>query len=110
MQSPLVDPTAWHKNICIGYRTAAPDSVDCHRLVTARQFEKRTIRARIATYYLPVSHYKGQNSIHSCTGPCFGLRYKEDVCFTHKGEMTVVSMGPGHKKLKANVLVCLLLS
>ncbi len=60
--SPLVDQTAQHKNVCVGYRTAAPDSVDCHRRVTAGQFKRRTIHVRIVTYYLLVSHYKGQNS------------------------------------------------
>ncbi len=43
--SPLVDLTARHKNICIGYRTAAPNSVDCHRRVTAGllQGDRRTL-------------------------------------------------------------------
>ncbi len=35
------------QNVCIGYRTAAPDSVDCHRSVTAGQFVRRTIRALV---------------------------------------------------------------
>ncbi len=52
VRSPLVDLTARHKNVCVGYRTAAPDLVDCHRRVTAGQFERRTIRAWLATYLL----------------------------------------------------------
>ena len=67
VQSPLVDPTARHKNICVGYRTAAPDSVDCHRRVTAGQFERRTIRAQLATYL-----FAG-----------FTLRRTEQYCITH---------------------------
>ncbi len=35
MRSPLVDLTARHKKVCVGYLTAAPDSVDCHRGVIA---------------------------------------------------------------------------
>ncbi len=45
MRSPLVDPTARHQNVCIGYRTTAPDSADCHRSVTAGQIVRRIIRA-----------------------------------------------------------------
>ncbi len=52
VRSPLVDLTARHKNVCVGYRTAAPNSVDCHSHVTARLFEIRTIRMRITTYLL----------------------------------------------------------
>ncbi len=51
VRSPLVDLTAWHKNVCIGYRTAAPDSVDCHRSVTAGQFVRRTIRALVCNVF-----------------------------------------------------------
>ncbi len=61
MRSPLVDLTARHKNVCIGYRTAAPNSVDCHRRVTARLNTRRQTNIGITIFRVPVAHLHGQN-------------------------------------------------
>ncbi len=62
VRSPLVNLTAWHKNVCVGYRTAAPNSVDCHRRVTAGLDTRQQTNIEIITFRLPVVHLQGQNT------------------------------------------------
>ncbi len=52
VRSPLVDLTARHKNVCIGYRTAAPRLGRLSQTCDSRTIRDRTFRMRVATYLI----------------------------------------------------------